>query len=239
MFTDNKKIGHLKILITTIKRGYWKLIFHEIKRRLYSVDNTYVIRRNLLMPFKNPNTKIKLTIREIRKDDILKLFDIDSLNISANEYWNRIRRLSLLKTDIKKCYVAVTQKGVPCHIHWLIEPNENEKLQIFSRGGFLILKENEMLLEGGYTPEAHRNCGIQSFAMSQLCEVGKKNGARWVLGFIRQLNIPSLKTAQKAGFKPYMIRKEKWIMFRRKFEYIFCPSDAQYPFETDNEREPF
>ena len=65
-------------------------------------------------------------------------------------------------------------------------------------------------------------------AMSKISEKAKDLNARWVLTFVAQDNIPSLKGCYKAGFKEYLLRSDKWFIhpFFRSLKFIPMQKDA-------------
>jgi GNAT superfamily N-acetyltransferase len=136
-----------------------------------------------------------------------------------------------LESKISKCYVAITTDGRPCHLHWFIGPEENDRLKSHFNSGFPKIADDEMLLEGGYTHPEFRGLGLLAVAMDQIPKIGKRRNTRWILGFIRENNGASLKGSKRAGFVPYMLRNEKWRCFRRSLEYVMLPKNAVFPFE--------
>ena len=46
------------------------------------------------------------------------------------------------------------------------------------------------------------------------------SGVRYVLGFIGEANVPSLKVAEFGGFDPYLKREESWFLFRRRIRFL-------------------
>ena len=67
-------------------------------------------------------------------------------------------------------------------------------------------------------------------AVSLIAEQVSDIDARWAIGFIREDNIPALKGAKRAGFRPYIERHERWRYFRRTvdFQPLHKPP---YPFD--------
>lgn len=231
-------IEKIKILEKILRSGHLVILLREFRRRLYSEDYTYIIRKDIRSPSISPKIDMPMTFREYTEEDISTLLDIYKPGISGVDMWDKVRRIFLVNSGIKKCYVAITHNGTPCHINWLIGPEENEKLQRFYNKGFPELAQDEMLLEGGYTPEEYRGKGVMTFAYLKLPQIGSNNGTRWILSFIRKSNSPSLKAGIRAGFVPYMIRKETWRMFRRKLGYTVLPPGTLYDCESGRCIEP-
>jgi RimJ/RimL family protein N-acetyltransferase len=121
----------------------------------------------------------------------------------------------LLRSGIETCHVAVEPDGKACYMQWLILSNENERVHAFFGNLYPRLAPDEALLEGAYTPEAYRGQGIMAAAMSQIAERASQFGARWVVTFVDESNVASLKGCARAGFEPYVRRHERFRLFRR------------------------
>ena len=229
---SSRKINLAKMVMLMLKHRYFSLFFYEILRRFYSSRFFFVLRRDLAIPFQTLPAKGPLTLHEIQEDNRDILFKIDSKIALNEEAKEMIRRRFLLESKIKTCYVAITEDSKICYVQWLIGSEENEKLQTFYPEGFPPLAKDEMLLEGAYTPEPYRSQGIMAHAMSRIAEIGASNGARWISTVVNKSNIPSLKGCKRAGFAPFMMKEEKWRLFRRKIRYTLLPKGTPYPFDV-------
>ncbi len=226
----------LKIFWMILRRGHLDVFWREARRRIFSTERVYIVRRRYGVPGPTPAARTPVAFRPIREDEVRQLLDPETPGISGRETWDRVRRLLIFQAGIETCYVGVDPGGKPCHLQWLIGPEENGRLHSFSKGGFLPLQEDEMLLEGGFTPETFRGQGLMALAMARIPEVGGTGAMRWVLGFIRAANISSLKSAKRAGYRPHIIRRETWRFFRRRIEYQVVPPEFPYPFEKEAPR---
>jgi GNAT superfamily N-acetyltransferase len=119
-------------------------------------------------------------------------------------------RYSLLGQFGMCAHVAVDQRSdTPCYIQWLVGSARNDVIRRL--GCFPALDADEALLEGAYTPPQHRGLGIMSAAMAIIAERADSLGARYVLTFVGDDNIPSLKGCRRAGFKPHMLHyRSQW-----------------------------
>lgn len=108
-------------------------------------------------------------------------------------------------------------------MQWLIGSEENHKLRKIYQDGMLQLKADEMLLEGAYTRAAFRGQGIMADAMSRIAENGNNAGARWIMTFVKEDNVPSLKGCKRAGFEPYMIKHTQWRFFKSTSRFEGLP----------------
>jgi hypothetical protein len=165
--------------------------------------------------------------------DICVLLDLERPGLTSSERRELIERILLHKEGVRTCYVAVDKRnGAPCYMQWLIGSDENLSLKRIFRGGFPWLKPNEVLAEDAFTAESYRGLGIMSCAMAKIAEREATTNVRYVIGFVHNQNVASLKSCQRAGFVPYMIRKEKNFFFRRSITFLDLPLGTPYPFDA-------
>jgi hypothetical protein len=173
------------------------------------------LRRDLQVPFTAPEAKIPLIVRPLQDEDWPFLFDLTEPGISDEERQLRTSRKELALERVGSPFVAATADGEPCYIQWLFSPDENERMREFFNNIFPRLTPDEMLLEGAFTPEKHRGKGIMPCSMAQIAEHAAARGARWVVTFVTEDNVPSLKGCDRAGFSPYIRRSVRWNGLRR------------------------
>jgi hypothetical protein len=194
-----------------------------LKRQFYQSWVSYGLRRDLDAPCAVPEAKIPIAIRELRDSDVSLLLEQSRRAQYRHERLEIAQRLRLIAEDIPTCYVAVHGiSGEPCFFQWLLGPEQNERIHRFFSGRFPALKQDEALLENAYTLAAFRGLGIMSQAMSLISEKAHGLGCRYVLTFVDQENSASLKGCARAGFAPYMIRRDSHalcrLIRRRRFE---------------------
>jgi GNAT superfamily N-acetyltransferase len=227
-----KKI--LRSLFLLRKKGHRGVIWRSLLLRLYS-DSTFLgLRRDLSVAFKSPEAKIPLEVRPLDSRDDLSFIDINEPGISSAGAFERLHQINMLKAGIRTCYLALGQDGRPCYMQWLIPSNENDKIHAFYGDIFPRLKEDEALLEGAYTAEDFRGQGVMASAMAQIAERANELGARQVITFVGERHIASLKGCKRAGFVPYVMRREIYRLFRHKVTFTPLPEGAPYPFDLEN-----
>ena len=111
---------------------------------------------------------------------------------------------------LKTCYVAVNKEEIPCFRCWLIDSSQNDKLKQFWGNTFPELAKDEMLIENVFTNPKFRGLGIFPAALYQISDLGWKLGANY-----------TTRSMAYAGFKPYVYREVKWILFKKRV--IFSP----------------
>jgi GNAT superfamily N-acetyltransferase len=212
-------LDDIRMGLSILRQGYARIVLHEVKRRFHSEDTYFGLRRDLSVPFQAGPAKISVWIRPARPDDIPQILVRDR-GMTENDIKDYLRRLYLLKTGISTCYVAVTGKGNPCYMQWLMSPDENSRIQQYFKGGFPPLGPDEMLLEGALTVPAYRGLRIMSHAMAKIAEKAQELGARRVITYVCHDNFPALNGCKEAGFIPFTIRLAKWRRFTRTLNFV-------------------
>ena len=231
---QRRKRWTIKIkIVPQLRRGHFGVILNAIRKMSYSDSLSFGLRRDLTTPFETPSASIPLIVRPLVDGDISALLNMDAADITSEGINERWQRLQLLKADIPTCYVAVTPSHAPCCMQWLIMPSENDNVQSYFGGLFPRLAPDEALLEGAFTSETHRGQRIMSCAMAQIAKKAEDFGARWAITFVSHDNIPSLKGCKRAGFIPFLIRKEKWRLFRRRVTFTPLPAGTAYPLDVE------
>jgi len=197
----------------------------RVARRLWSRSTAYGLRRDLEVPVALPTAKIPIEIRKLIDSDIPALLR-DLPDVDADTRWEIRLRHAHLKSGIPQCYVAVDQRtDTPCYFQWLMGATHNREIQTFFHGTFPMLRTNEALLENAYTPVQCRGMGIMAAATARIAERALDIGARYVITFVDQHNVPSLKGCKKAGFAPYVERHEQRILFHSRISFDPLPED--------------
>jgi GNAT superfamily N-acetyltransferase len=217
-FSDVTSLDKLSPIKSFFFSRHIVFVLKEMRRRFYSDDYFYALRCELKDSKETSHNK-SIRLRNLKENDIPKLLNLNSPDISYRELKDRLIRLLMIKADIQQCLVAVNSTDDPCHMLWVIKSSENTKVQAFFKRGFPILTDDEVLLEGLFTREEYRNKGIMRDVLSKIIEMGEELKARWAIAFVRKSNISSLKGFQRAGFVPYMLRHDRRRMFFRKSTY--------------------
>ena len=191
-----------------------------------SQTTRYGLRRDLDLPFEKPAAKIPITVRPMVASDLDSLLALDG-QTSPSEKLEIAWRRAFVDKGARQGFVAVDARdGTPCYMQWLLSDNRF----IRQLGGFPDLEPGEALLENAYTPVKYRGMGIMSAAMALIAEEGIAIGARYVLTFVDQNNIASLKGCQKAGFYPHMLHH------RVQFGFGTVKTDRFEKFADDDPR---
>jgi hypothetical protein len=186
--------------------------------RVYSNSSSIGLRRDLTVAFTPAVAKIPLIVRPLSPADDLSSLD-PVPGISSDEAFWRLSQRRLLRSGLQTCYVAVAPDGKPCYMQWVVPASENQRLKAIAGNLYPVLQPTEALLEGAFTPEAFRGLGIMGAAMALVAQRAADHGARWVITFVDEHNTASFKGCVRAGFSPYLRRRERFRLFHRSVSF--------------------
>lgn len=203
--------------IQLLLQGHFREVWDQFMHRIHSTTCSVGLRRDLKQWFDNPEAAVDITVRPMRPGDAGKILDHPML---ARKFPRLVRqRYDLIEADIPTAWVAVAEGDDPCYMQWLIGAEHNERMLEYFDGEFPSLDEDEALLEAAFMNPDYRGKNIMPAAMSRIAEKAGELGARWVVTFVDMENIPSLKGCKRAGFSPYIVRKDQWFLFTRRISY--------------------
>lgn len=203
--------GHVQRFLLIVRSGKFAKLARELAKRVFSNSESYLLRRDLTVPFQASAPKQPIEIRPISDSDIPAI-------LSA-----RPGRLLILRANIPTCYLAETASGEICYMQWLIGQSDLERFRPFFDGELTNLRKDEVLLEFAYTFEMFRGQKIMPAAMAAIAEKGLLSGARYAVTYVQKDNIAALKGCAAAGFSPYMVRNERWRIFAFKESFSSLP----------------
>ena len=203
--------GHTQRFLLVVRSGKIAKLARELVKRVFSNSESYLLRRDLTVPFQAQAPKQPIEVRPISDSDIPAI-------LSA-----RPGRLLILKANIPTCYLGVTDRGEISYMQWLIGQGDLDRFRPFFDGELRNLRKDEVLLEFAYTFEQFRGQKIMPAAMAAIAEKGLLTGARYAVTYVQKDNIAALKGCASAGFAPYMIRNERWRIFSFKESFSNLP----------------
>ena len=209
----------LRLVFTGRGRRAWSTVTYL----LYSDSASVGLRRDLRAPCLAPGAQRPFQVRPLTPGDELAWLDVREPGLSDEQVYARLGQARLLRSGIQTCHVAVEPDGTACYMQWLILSNQNDQVRAFFGNLYPRLAPDEALLEGAYTPEAYRGQGIMAAAMAQIAERAGEFGARWVVTFVDESNVASLKGCARAGFVPFLRRHEAFRLFRRRVSFTPLP----------------
>jgi GNAT superfamily N-acetyltransferase len=171
------------------------------------------------VPFVPPPARIPVDVSPLRPDDDLSFLTAGSGGaVDADAYWH-LTELRLLNARLPTCWVARTADGQVCYMEWLVGAADTDGVRALYGPLFPRLAQDQALLEGAFIPAPFRGRGIMAHAMARIAERAQDLGARWVLTFVEETNVPSLKGCRRAGFAPYTRRRESLRLFGRRVSF--------------------
>jgi hypothetical protein len=213
-------------------KGGFRELLEKARRRLEAgvlrAATLVWLRRDLLTPFKAPAAKIPIAVRKVTDGDIPFLFPDPNADLPAPERKELAWRRQMLKAGTPTCFVAVDQRnGTPCYVQWLLGAAQNATIE--KLGCFPALTPDEALLENAYTPVNYRGMGIMPAAMALIAERAAEFNARYVLTFVGVDNIASLKGCERAGFAPYLVRRQQQYCYNliRRLAFEDLPASVR------------
>ena len=201
-----------------LRKKQYSLILDELRHRTFSVSKFIGFQRDLYTPLEISDTNLKLNIRPIKKSDYAKLLNFTHQTSKQGIKYRLVGKLWLM-SNIKTCYVTETEDKVPCHMQWMIGPEENDRLSLFTGGGLPPIGDNEVLLENAFTTEAYRRMRIEVWTVKQLLEKAVDIGARRAVLFVRDTNTITQKIVKGLGFVPYLKKSDFRLPFFRKITF--------------------
>ena len=197
-----------------LKKGKIGFIWKNLIIRLYSTVTSIGLELFTNDISQNVLINNDLNIRRFRTNDI-------------NELKEEMRHFRLVEENIPICYIAEKNDKKVVFRQWLFKNQQNERLQTFFNSKFPKLRKNEALLEGGFTHPDYRGQQIMAKAILNILSLDENKDIKRFITFVDLNNISSLKGLQKADFKPYNLRLEKWIFFKRRISFIPLPLDIE------------
>lgn len=207
-----------------IRTGRFSDLWNQLSYRLNSTSFSYGLHRELHQPFSPRPAKIDISVRLMKEGDVDTILDHEELKRSFPELVNKRRKLA--EANIPDGFVAVTDDDTPCYMQWLMGPDQNERIASFFGKSFPKLKKDEALIEGAFANPTFRGNGVMPEAMSEIAmQANQIKGVRRVITFVGAGNIPSLKGCKRAGFSPYVLKKDRRFLFQHKVSFHPIPDE--------------
>jgi len=209
-------------VLVSLRHGHIAPLWQALRRRLGSESFAYGLRRDLTLPFEAPRAKIPVHVRTATASDEQALHTV-SPDMAGQDFYELRSRILILEAGIGTCYAAVGDDHRTLYVQWLIAASDNDRVHAHFGGAFPLLEPDEALLEGAFTFASSRGKRVMPEAMARISEKAADLGARWVITFVTTDNQPSLKGCERAGFSPYVLRRERWRLFRRTLSFEALP----------------
>ncbi len=200
--------------LTLLASGEWRIVSSLLRRQLWS-DRVFLgLYRDLTVASTGPVADDDIMVRELRPSDVPKLFDVGRRDLYGQDIYERLSRRRLLRSGIGIPCIAVNAAGAPCYVVWMIGPEDNHIVQRYFHGRFPPLEADEVLFEGAFTSEANRGQHVAGRAGRQIRARAVERGARRAIAFVDINNRASLKACRRSGDKSFLLRLERYRLFR-------------------------
>lgn len=213
----------LRTAVTMLRYGDIVGPIREIRERVYSNETSMILRRDMWQSEPALRAKIPLAIRKLQTRDYGAIVR------------ERPRRLPVLRSGIPDCYVVTTDHDEIAFMLWVIAAPDWLRFRPHFKGNIhWPPSHDECLFEFAYTFRKFRGNGVMSASLVMIAQqvVKERPSLRWAYNFVRLSNEPSLRGCRRAGFRPYMKRKEHWRAMRLTQEFVTLERDAPFPFEN-------
>jgi hypothetical protein len=204
-------LKRVNFIFSQLKKGKFSSLRRSFLKRLYYKETSLGFKLDLNRELTKPRSLKKIEIRKSIKGDEAFFISDDSNNGLIDQ--------------IKTCYVATINDGIPCFRCWMIDFTQNKKLEEIWGSTFPTLQKDEVLLESAYTIPQYRGLGLHPAVMHQVAMKSKEFGANFAISFSYISNINSLRSFNYAGFYPYILRKEKYFLFRKSVSFEEIPPE--------------
>jgi GNAT superfamily N-acetyltransferase len=206
-----------------LRKFFWMLrsrdarLWAMVRRWLWSDSLGVGMQRPLDTPMNARRPRIPLTLRPIQPGDSERLTSTEGVSEKAALYRLDARRL--IDTGIRTLYVAVTEAGEPVYMQCLARPDQNDLVPRAFGGLIAPLEPDDALLEFAYTLEDYRAAGIMPWAVSQLAEKAREDGAKRLVIWISVDNLTMERYFRRVGFVPFASRRERYRFGRRTVRF--------------------
>jgi GNAT superfamily N-acetyltransferase len=212
---------NLRKLVWLLRARSFRVIVKLLQRWLWSDVTAYGLERSAAAPIPARKPRTAVTIRPIRPDEESAF--TRTPGATPEDTLVRVNARHLLATGLKTCYVAVTDEGAPCYMQYLVLPDENDRLENAFGGLIPALGEGEALLEFAFTVERYRSAGIMPMAVRELGLEARRMGATRLVTYIPEWNPHVLRFFRRIGFEPFVIRRERYRLLRRRIWLVQLP----------------
>lgn len=197
-----------KDLYNRFREGGFGAVIRGVRNQVVRKSESFGLCRDLSRPHVPPQAKIPITVRRGEPRDIESLM-ADTGAASRSEQRELRIRASHAAANLGRLYVAGERdSGRVCFVQWVMDHRDNGAIKSFFQGRFPALGPEEILFENAYTASSHRGLGVMPEAMATIAERESAGGFRRGLTFVACHNTASIKGCERAGFSPYVLRRD-------------------------------
>ncbi len=191
-------------------------------RSIARVSRSVGLRRNLTLPHTAPDARRSFSLRLASREDLSRILSLSQPGLTLPDRQAIAVRQKQADLCLGRAFVAVEAAGQPCFVQWVMSQADNTQIASFFDGRFPALRKGEALFENAFTPPTFRGLGFMPAAMSAIANTLRDEGFQMGITFVASDNIPSLNGCRRAGFEPYIVRRDISLLHglvrRRQFE---------------------
>jgi hypothetical protein len=208
---------NLKKLLRLLLAGEFRLVARLFRRWLWSDEAGTGLRRDASIVGRVRAPRTRIEIRPLLPED--SPYFTTPAGVSGEGVLVRVNAKHLLATDLETPYVAILSDGTPCCMQYLILPDQNPKLERIFGGVIPALNPDEALLEFAFTLEPYRSLCVMPAFFESLVGAARGHGARSVVTYVPQAQSSMRRFAERIGFIPFVVRRERYRLFRRSVRF--------------------
>lgn len=216
-------MANLRKLAWLLRTRSFRVLARLLERWLWSDVTAYGLQRQLDEPIPARRPRIPVTIRPLRPGEEGEFTRIPGA--TPDDTLVRVNARHLLESGLETCYVGVTAEGEPCYMQYLVLPEANDRLEAAFGGLIPPLGDGDALLEFAFTVERYRAAGIMPLAVRELGLRAGRDGARRLVTYIPEWNPHVLRFFRRIGFEPFVIRRERYRLLRRRIWFEELSAD--------------
>lgn len=208
----------LRRALWLLRKGHLRALLRRARRLVWDNASALGLAYDLGAPVTARVPRVEVEVRPIEDADAPIFTTLSPAGSPRVEALTRTSARHLIESGLQTCYVGVTDEG-PVYMQFLVTADQNERLQAVFAGLFPPLAEDEALLEFAFTLQEHRARPVMPAVMLRLIEIAAEQGLRRVVTYVHVNNPSFMRFFMRLGFVPFVVRLERWRLFRRSVEF--------------------
>lgn len=208
----------LRKAVWLLRKGHLRPLLRKIRRFAWHDGSALGLAYDPRVPITTRVPRVEIEVRPIEEPDVPIFASLPPASQPRVEALTRASARNLIRSGLKTCYVGVTADG-PVYMQFLVTADQNELLLGLFGGLFPALAEDEGLLEFAFTLREHRARPVMPAVLLRLVEIARERDLRRVVTYVHVDNPSFIRFFMRLGFVPFVVRHERWRLFRRRVEF--------------------
>ena len=206
--------GDLANLLPSLLRG--------AARAVVRISVSVGLRRDLTVYHEAPAARRPFVLKVAEPEQLQQILAPSQPGLSLADQQALRTRREQANGHSGRAFIALdAATGLPCFVQWVFSSADNREIARIFDGRFPELQGGEVLFENAFTPPQFRGFGVMPAAMSQIAARVGAEGYHTGLTFVAEGNTPSINGCTKAGFVPFLVRRDvsvlRGLVRRRQF----------------------